>query len=290
MKFLFYYGCDQTPFFLNNDGMVESSSAIPFHGIISRGLLTKLSEEDFDTELWGKYSHLINDDRCDRDPDLKRLQTYARKCAVLSFGDSAICAQKYIKQHHLKSSKDNNCICELWNIKEGHTSSVWLVIIKSTQNIQEKFIINVARDRDANLELQDTAQKMLLIAENFPKINMAKVYSIERVSLNYFNENIDVAVTRNQWIPDAYEIHCFYETEKQIKQYVLVERFLTSEELPSKIVSIYGRKFTEDETRQIKDDIAFFLANASQVVPTGVNINEGDVVWTGKKAVIVAIS
>lgn len=291
MKFSFYYGSDKIPFFLGTKGMVESTSAIPFHGIISRGLLTKLTEEDLHTEFWSKYAHLIDDDRDSRNPDLKRLKTYAQECAVLSFRDSAICAQEYIERYILKISKENNYICELWNIKEGHTSSVWLATIKNGRNIQEdKFIVNVARDKAASIELQDTAKKMLAIAECQPEINMAKVYDIERVNLIYSCESIDVIVTRNEWIANAYEIHFLSKTETQTEQYVLVERFLTSLDRPSQIISIRGRKFTEGETNQIKDDIAFFLANADRVVPTDININEGDVVWTGEKAVIVAIS
>jgi hypothetical protein len=292
MEFCFFYGPDKIPFSIDGEKIVLSDYSIPFHGIISKGLLIKLEEEGVNSKIWYKYAHLVgNNNTLEQELDLTRLQKCVYGCEALSFSSSAISVKIYVDTFIAKSSKDEQLTCEIWNVKEGHTSSVWKVTIINTNNlILDQFVINVARDRAAGIELQSTAEKMITIAENCPGINMAKVYGIEKVSLNYFHEIIDIVITRNEWIPDAREIHFFPGNERQAEQYVLVERFLTSHDRPSQITSIHGRKFTESESNQIKDDIAFFLANACKVLPTCINLNEGDVVWTGKKAVIVAIS
>jgi len=49
---------------------------------------------------------------------------------------------------------------------------------------------------------------------------------------------------------------------------------------------------SEEESAKIKDDIALFLTNASKCLShiANLNINDGDVVWDGEKAIVVAIS
>lgn len=292
MKFTFFYGPDKIPFSLPDRREQHLSSIEPFHGIISRGLLAQTVEIGLSVEAWYQYAHLMDEVSLEiQEPALSRLKDCVREYEVLSFYQSAFCAKKYVEQYYSSIIKEDEVEFTLWNIKEGHTSSVWKINMTGLTHVQQDpFVVNVARDKAAGIELKNTSEKMLAIAENCPGINMAKVCGIDKVSLNYFHEVIDVVITHNEWIPDAREIHFFPGNERQAEQYVLVERFLTSHDRPSQITSIHGRKFTESESNQIKGDIAFFLANACKVLPTYINLNEGDVVWTGEKAIVVAIS
>lgn len=293
MEFSFYYGPNKTPFFLNNDGMVESISAIPFHGIISRGLLIKLTEEELGYELWSKYAHLIDNEEDNQDPDLKQLQKYTRECGFMLFRHSAICAKEYIERFYLRISNENHVFCDIWNIKEGHTSSVWKVTITDNQHfIKDLFVINIARDKEAGFELKVTSEKMQIIEKNCPGINMAKVFDIKKLQTNFNNNPLEVVVTRNECIEDSYEIHMLNDKVNGSWRYILIERFLTREENPSQIASVYGRKFSKEESTKIKEDIDTFLNNSSSSIHTDLNINEGDVVWccNTNRAVIIAIS
>jgi len=292
MEFGFFYGPDKIPFLMDDQEMVLSDSAIPFHGIISRGLLKKFEDEGVNSNTWFKYSHLIgNTAALDQEPDLTQLQEYAHSCEVLSFSNSAVSVRNYAENYINKSNKGKQLTCELWNIKEGHTSSVWKVTVKNKNHfVEDPFIVNVARDQAAGLELKHTSEKMQAIAENFHDINMARVHDIDKVTLNYFDKYIDVVVTRNEFIPRANEIHSITRQGDNNEQYVLVERFLTSETNPSRISSIKGRKFTEDECNKIKMDINFFSINASKDFNAQINIMDGDLVWNGEKAIVVAIN
>lgn len=293
MELAFFYGPDKIPFRLKEKGMVESDSAIPFHGIISRGLLAKFIKEGLTNQTWYKYSHLIGQTALEnQEPDLIQLQEYARECGVLSFGHSTTCVKLFIENYCNDLITEDNAQCEIWNIKEGHTSSVWKISIFDSNSKEHHFIINVARDYEAGIELKTTSEQMIAIAEHCPNTNMAKVYEIQKILLNYNDNLFEVIVTRNEWIKDSYEIHTVKDTLNEKEKYLLVERFLTKEDTPSQITSIYGRRFSEEESIKIKADIDFFLNNASsRLSPTPtLNINDGDVVWNGERAIVIAVS
>lgn len=292
MEFNFFYGPDKIPFSMDDRKMVLSDSFVPFHGIISRGLLQKFEDKDIPGDTWYKYAHLIGSiPITDEDAALALLKEYAFGCEVLSFSDSAACARKYAWNYASGADTDSTLKCELWNIKEGHTSSVWKVSFLNENELAcEEFIINVARDREAGYELRQTSEKMQAMADNFPDINIAGVYDITTVKLDYFDKDIAAVVTRNEFIPDAREIHALKQPGSTKEQYILVERFLTNENNPSQISSIRGRRFTETECDRIEKDIRFFSENAAREFDAEINILDGDLVWNGEKAIVVAIS
>lgn len=296
MKYCFFFGPDKTPFEIENSGISEHS-AIPFHGIVSRGLLNTLIKEDPRGTLWHQYAHMLDEiiqlqSESVSIPELKRLSEYATANNVLTFRQSALCAKKYIEMFSNSHENSNNLICELWNIKEGHTSSVWKCSFPLNNGTQlfEEFVLNVARDATAGIELKESSIKMQEIAASCPGTNMARVLEIQSVSLDYNGSEIEVIVTKNECVDNCFEIHKIYDDKSNQEHLLLVERFLINQNNPARITSIFGRRFTDIESNKIKNDIKYFINNIPSDFKAEINIHEGDVVWDGKRAVVVAIS
>lgn len=296
MKFHFFFGPDKTPFDLSEKDVSKSDSSVPFHGIISRGMFNRMIEDKIDEEIWNKNAHkldnIIPEDELNNANTLT-LRRFATECKVLSFEQSAVCARQYLENHYngLKGSDDDdNTECEIWNIKEGHTSSVWKIYISNCTDYEHQFIINVARDYEAGFELENTSNKMKSIVEHCPDINIARVIDIQKVPIKYDKDPIEVVVTKNEWIENSYEIHTVKDKSDDKEQYLLIERFLTKKENPAQIISVYGRRISKEDDIRIKQDIESFLSSSCKHTSTNININEGDVVWNGNHATIIAIS
>ncbi len=295
MDFNFFFGPDKTSFMLSENGMVEENSTMPFHGIISRGLLNKLIDSNVSNEVW--YNNAVSLERENLNSDLNSedlllLCKYAAECKTLTFGQSAICVKLYMVNYFDKLLTEEIADCEIWNIKEGHTSSVWNVSFVDSSSKEIQFIINVARDYEAGIELKETSEIMQSISNQCPNVNMAEVYDIRKILLNNCDKPYKVVVTRNEFIENSYEIHEVSNNQNGMNEYLLVERFLTKENNPAQIFSIYGRRFSEDEQNKIKNNIDLFITSASKCIshiPT-INVNEGDVVWDGERAIVVAVS
>jgi hypothetical protein len=293
MDFSFFFGPDKTPFVLHENSMAEAASAIPFHGIISRGLLNKFKENNLSFTVWYENAHLLERDGLNNDSDdrnLLKLREYTAECRVLSFSQSAACAKLFIEKYCADLTAENTARCEIWNLKEGHTSSVWKVSIFDSNSKAYHFVVNVARDNEAGFELENASERMKAIAEHCPDINMAKVYDIQKILSDDDDNPYEVVITKNEWIEDSSEIHMINDKVSGKEQYILVERFLTKEDAPSQVTSIGGRRFSDEESSKIKADIDLFLNNASSDFSLNININNGDVVWDGERAIVIAIS
>jgi len=268
--FALYHGPDRTEI---------STADGPFHGIVPRGLVGGVGLDD-----WRLYAHRFFDDATEENGSLALLRQAARQSHVLSFRHSAEAAQRFVeKRLDLQEAR-----CDLWNIKEGHTSSVWRVAVDG-ENSSGEFILNVARDDAAGLELARTAWTMQAIGDRYPDLAMAKVEDIAEVEIDYFGQPAAVTVTRNELVRDALEIHLGRDRQTGEPTHVVIERFLTSPEQPSEIVHIFGRVMTHTECLRLEADLAAFLDAALQVAPVAVDINDGDIVWAGSRAVVVAI-
>jgi hypothetical protein len=290
MEFQFYFGPDKIPFRLLDNGMVESASTMPFHGIISRGMLHKFLEHNLSSNHWHACAfHLeYHDPQFCLTEDFRKFQQYFRECDCLSFAQSAFCAQQYTVAYATQRGVRQARV-ELWNIKEGHTSSVWKATITSEDQI-ETFVLNVARDRDAGLELKKTSEVLQKIASSFPDADVAMVYDI----YTYTHPSLPgaVIITRNEWVDNSYEIHQRKNKQNGRLEFLLVDRFLTAENNSALITAVLGRAFSEDETQKIKSGLDDLISKASTCLsrtPT-ININDGDLVWDGKKAIAVALS
>lgn len=290
MEFTFFFGADKTPFALYKNGVVQASLSTPFHGIISLGMLNKMRENNVKAELWHNHAHFLEDKSLGHNintKDLLMLKKYATECKMLSFGMSSASVKLYLEKHF---AKDHNITkCEIWNIKEGHISSVWKVAVSSRKKTK-LFAINVARDNKAGIALKTSSEKIKAICNRYPEINLAKVFDIYTLQDKLLPGK--VVITRNEWIDNSYEIHSRKNKHTQKDELLMVERFLTSENRPCHITSILGRIFTPKEVQKIQNDINTFLTKAATCLPQKpeININNGDVVWDGEKAIVVAIS
>lgn len=285
----FFFGPDKRPFRLSKNGLIESEGSVFFHGIISRGLLDVFIANKLRLELWHQHAHDLPSLKTDSgDPELEQLKVHFLTSGVLTFGQSSYCAERYVA-HFLAEENLRDAQVELWNIKEGHTSSVWKVSL-SCRGKDIVFIVNVARDQAAGLELKETSERLKIIGDQFSDINLARVYDI--FTLHDTSLPCEVVITRNEWIDDSYEIHSRINKETGDEQLMIVERFLTDIDNPAQITSVYGRLFNQPEVKEIRDQVDNFLGKASSCLPSKpqLNLREGDVVWNGKFAVVVAIT
>jgi hypothetical protein len=287
-----FFGPDKVPFVLGPQATVHCALATPFHGIVSRGLLQVVADRAGGADLWHRHAHRLLDWPGDsEDLGVAALADAARQRRVLSFGQSALAACTYVERYRATRLNDGMPLCEVWNTKEGHTSSVWQVTVnRGSLADRHAFILNVARDSGAGDELEAASRKMQAIGAIAQGANMARVSDITTVRLDYFGKPIDVVVTRNELVADAYEIHSGRDRHTAADALVLVERFLTSDDRPARISSIRGRRLTPDDCRQIANDIDVFLSEAARHhIEASVDINDGDVVWDGRRATVVAI-
>ncbi len=222
LKYKYFHGPDRVKFELTDRGDINCNLYQPFHGIVSRGLLQKLNQDNISAVLWNSKAQLLDSGLYgsdESDEDLKRLADWARECKVLSFAQSAHVVYRYIERFHSECLQDSEEIeYDLWNVKEGHTSSVWNVIYENN-GIKSSFALNVARDYEAGLELLKTSKEMEAIGHEYPAINMAMVRDIQEIPVNYFGETINVVVVQNDWIKNATEIHLLEDKESGAKLY-----------------------------------------------------------------------
>jgi len=288
MKFQFYFGPDKLPFKLTESGMVEENSTMPFHGIISRGLLNEFIKRSLNVELWHRNAHKIHEDSIGMSNDLSELLYLKNECKVLSFGQSALAARKYLEEQCKIGAMNNSSTIDIWNIKEGHTSSVWKILVIGNTN--DTYILNVARDYEASKELKETSEKLQTIGRLVSDAEIAKVLEITTIKDNLLP--FEVIVTRNQWIHNSFEIHCRKSRVTDTDELILVDKFLTESNNPASITSVLGRRFSEIETKKIYGHINHFLTKAATClkVKPSLNINDGDLVWDGEKAIVVAIN
>jgi len=275
MKFNYFFGPDKLPFAISAEGKIQQEISTPFHGIISRGLL------NIGCSIWNTHSHLLEYGTDElQTEEWIILKQNAIQCGVLTFADSTLAAQRYIETYCPVPE------CELWNIKEGHTSSVWKVTLADGAS----FVLNIARDKAACEELKTLSTHLKRITDEGDASNLAKVYDI--VEIEDEQLPIKVVVTKNEWINDSFEIHSRINLKTNQEELLLVERFITDKRKPAEITSILGRIFNATETQQIKKEISNFLTQATTCLSHTpvININDGDVVWNGEKAVVIAIN
>jgi hypothetical protein len=288
LKVSFFFGRNKIPFELRGCRIAESES-IPFNGIISRGLLNKFIKYSLDIQIWQKYAHfLFKNGDYPVSNEYNILKKLSQECKVLSFGQSALSAQTYA-EYYCKSLKKTDCLIELWNIKEGHTSTVWKVTVK-TPEFEDIFVVNVSRDLEAGVELKETSEKLMIIAGMYPDLNLAKVLDIYSLSENFLPS--EVIITKNEWVDNSFEVHSRRNLRSKHEELIMVEQFLTHRNDPAFITSVIGRVFSQYESEKIFSQINHFLKMGAACLPGGlrVDINHGDVVWNGERAIVIAIS
>ena len=201
-----FFGPDGHGFVLDSEGQPQSSVATPFHGIVGLGLRDLLFREGVPPDAWVNNAHLIFDEQVERavTAELAMLRAYADECEALSFGDSAVAVRTYLEERW----GDLAARAEAWNVKEGHTSSVWNVMLDEQAEEPREFALNIGRDKAAGAgALAATSGRMREIKARCSDIKMAAVLDIRSVRLMRRRGTVDVVVTQNEWVGDSCEIH-----------------------------------------------------------------------------------
>lgn len=278
--FTFRYGPDATPFVVDAHSIaVDDKGRRPFHGIVSRGLLVRAGEVEGTLPRWSDHAHRLDVESAGKhDGHDRAWSRAAAQCGLLSFAQSTACARVFAEQIAVELGFGTGAGIALWNVREGHTSSVWHVRIEGAA---AALAVNVARDRIAGEELRRTSQVLKQIGDAWPDANIATVHAIADVQPPGLAE--PVVVTRNEWIAEAYEIHRLPDGSL-----IVVDRFIADDDAPADIRRIRGRRLSADECAQVDRDMAAFLARGADHA-VELDINEGDLVWDGGRAVVVAI-
>jgi hypothetical protein len=275
MDVVYLHGPNRTRFDVRPDGALVAAGGTPFHGVVSRGLRSWLDSQFPDgPAVWESYAHLLHDADTNVTAELRELRRAAARLKVLSFGQSAQAATQYMARLGCRHAL-------LWNIKEGHTASVWV----SCADRASPFVLNVARDAVAGAELRDTSRRMRQLAATAPNVPIAAVDDIAKVELLTPAGPMSVVVVRNALIENAREVHELPDD----RGYVLIDQFVADVEVPARIRGARGRHATAREHAAIDDTIAQVRAAATAGLPVEVDVNDGDVVWDGARAYVVAI-
>jgi hypothetical protein len=290
MDIAYFYGPDRAPLLLASDGSVSDGAEVPFHGIASRGLLPWIEQQSDGAELWERLAHRLHDGTHPEDEKLGDLRGAARRMTVLSLAQSAEAAGRYVRAHCARDLDADISAGELWNIKEGHTSSVWVATLTPEPwAAGHRFVVNVSRDALAARELRTTSERMRVVGERCPDLPIAAVLDISRIAVDAEGGEIAVTVTRNEFVANALEVHRLVGATGREDRYALVERFITSDDAPAHIRALRGRMASGQQQETIDEAIRRLLAAGTPTVPMALDINDGDVVWDGQRAVVVAI-
>lgn len=271
----FLHGPDAQPFRIEDDMVVADGGVFPFHGIAAAGMLPALVARDPTGALWERWSPALDSpETAHDDPELAWLRTVARAAGVLSFARSAQAARGSLSLHpHVASVRD---AVTLWNVKEGHVSSVWLA-----QCAGAAFIVNVARDRRAGVELAATTALLARVAPL--RGDVACVIASGTVTI----DGREIVVSLNEHVDDAQELHVARERRDGRAVLVAVDRFILDAGAvdPARITGIAGRRLDTGEAERVATSIAAFAVAAGG---DAIDLNHGDMVWAGDRAVIVA--
>lgn len=293
----FRHGPEATQFFIDGRGrVIDAAGRVPFHGIISRALLDYARGATDTLSDWGAVGHRLDEiEDAGEVSGVTAWRCAARDCGVLSFAQSTAAAYTYAERLALPAAatgllgltiaSGEEPSITLWNSKEGHTSSVWCARFECLAGAAE-CAINVARDPVAGRELRRTSRIMRRIAHTWPEANLARVREIASVRLPGLAA--PVVVTCNDWVANAHELHRLSGKGANEGSLIAVERFVANEGEPAHIRRILGRRLSEAESAGVEHDLAQFHAHGAEF-GVALDINDGDLVWDGHRAFVVAL-
>jgi hypothetical protein len=264
----------------------------PFHGIVGLGLLEILPPGG--ACEWEVAAPLLDAALSGDAASTERLPagllTAARERGVLSFAQSAAAAVCFAAQHVDAAS----CI-ELWNVKEGHTSSVWRLSADGPDGVRTRLALNIARDDVAGAELERSADVLDDLARR-TSVPVAAVVACARVALPGDGAPCPHVVAQ-EWVDDAVEVGFLRDRSEGVRRLYAIERFVTSGEVPGRITGAVGRRLTDDEHIEVARCATRVALDGADVDADGLSIsfprldlNHGDWVWTpdGPHAVAAA--
>jgi hypothetical protein len=233
----------------------------------------------------------------------------ARACGVLSFATSARVAEQFARavlQNRLaavletpgeKAPGNGPLRVTLWNVKEGHTSSVWKVSLEGYNRRDTAFALNVARDAAANDELLRSADVLRIAGANAPEGSIARVLLVDqaRIPTEEPERVLQAVVVAQEWIQDARELGYVTDRVTGEQHLFAIDRFLTDAESPGRIVSVAGQRITGAERDKVLLEIFQVILSAAnwqegRLRLPAFEMNQGDWVLQGSRPVLVAAS
>ena len=144
LRFVATYGPSRAPLGRSVRATERQHGYRPFHGIISCGLR---QERIVTVDRWLHAATLLDAARSDprppADPSVEAIVTAADHHGVLTFDESLATARAIAR----RLAGDRDAWIELWNPKEGHTSSVWRIrVTASDGSIALDVAANVAHE------------------------------------------------------------------------------------------------------------------------------------------------
>jgi hypothetical protein len=162
---------------------------------------------------------------------------------VITYAQSFSAVREFIRQHiegrakrtwrelaQLTTGEDSGSIlpdqCELWSVREGHTSSVWRVELRSRAHRTAAVLgLNVARDQDSAKELLSTSQEMRRLHSLDPATVLG-VLAEETVEIRSAGGQIRLPVVAVPWIERARELQVVRDTEARSGRFIAVDEFV----------------------------------------------------------------
>lgn len=228
----------------------------------------------------------------------------AQSCKVLRFEESTAAVNNFVRQHLKEVFKcleapfglDQVEQVEIWNIKEGHTASVWKVtVLPIPPGNPIHFVLNVARDVAAGQELLLSASVLQCLKPRILSVNIARV--LMKTHVPAFDGIPNISVIAQEWIDDAYELGFLEERATGERRLFAIERFLTTPDEPGRIVSVAGHRLDPPEHNRIIFEVlmatlegATFDHDCDGVTIPSFELNEGDWVLSRGHAHLVPAS
>jgi hypothetical protein len=263
MSVFITHGPDRERLVIGPDGQLVGSEGVPFHGIPSRATLAWLAS--FGAEWDAPHGSGV-------------LAAALRELEVLTLTESAVIATAALGRVAGGPSGVPPEGSELWNVKEGHTASVWVATVRSG----ERVVLNVGRDPEASAELAMVTDRLRVASLDADQLaEVRDGFWIDRSPAGEDGPG-PVYVAVHAYVDQSMEIHRIED------RYALVDRFLTDPSKPTRITSVVGRWASPAESRAIGDLCDEFERTAG---PFGLEltINDGDLVWVdGRGPVVVA--
>jgi hypothetical protein len=255
----------------------------PFHGIASLGLR---GHPACTPDAWPAIAPWLDT----RQQDASTIGDAARACGVLSFDESLGAAT-----HAALDYANGSRLTELWNLKEGHTASVWCASYEARGDHRPKRIaLNVARDDVASRELEQATARFRELSEREPDIAAAHVLALWKLR-RAGGGGEPVTVVAQTWVEAAYEIHAVPVGPGAGGQFCAVERFITDPAQPARFRSVQGWRLAVEEHRCAGRQMALLLRQGAQWQAGAwslphFEVHHGDWVWRHDRGLAIACS
>jgi hypothetical protein len=277
------------------------SAARPFHGIVSRGLMDELGPDAaadwlrwapwLDAALGGMAAALALVPAPIVDAARRSGWTTFANGAEAAVAFAAAGMKPLLEQLAAGFGPDRVASVELWQVKEGHTSSVWrLTVTPLGDRVPVRAALNVARDTAAGDELLDSAEELERLRAS-SEVPVARVLGTGAAADNA------PAILAQEWIDGARELAFLRRRTDGLVRLHAVERFLTDEDSPARLVGAVGRQLDDDEheaaayaaTRVVLDGAVPGPAEGTVALPS-FDVDHGDWVWGNGGPALVAVS